>query len=67
MNLGLQTEIKEFRTRSELENISTDLDLLRINSLLIAERILGSCHKGKCRISVTVHFDQSLSCVLLHS
>ncbi|CAG9821966.1 unnamed protein product [Phaedon cochleariae] len=36
---------KEFETLEELENISADLDLVRIQSLMIAERILGSHHK----------------------
>lgn len=36
---------KEFTSLEELENISADLDLIRIQSLLIAERILGSHHK----------------------
>lgn len=35
----------EFKTKEELENIATDLELMRVNSLLIAERILGLCHK----------------------
>lgn len=36
---------KEFSSLAELENISTDLDAIRIQSLLIAERILGPHHK----------------------
>lgn len=36
---------KEFESAEELENISADLDLIRIQSLLIAERILGPHHK----------------------
>lgn len=36
---------KEFGSMDELENISGDLDAIRIQSLLIAERILGSNHK----------------------
>lgn len=36
---------KEFETNEELENISADLDLIRIQSLMIAERILGPHHK----------------------
>jgi hypothetical protein len=36
---------KEFTQRSELEALSLDLDLLRMQSLLICERILGTVHK----------------------
>ncbi|GJQ75780.1 hypothetical protein Trydic_g17851 [Trypoxylus dichotomus] len=36
---------REFTTMSELENIMADLDSIRIQSLLIAERILGPYHK----------------------
>lgn len=36
---------KEFETMEELENVSDDLDQIRIQSLIIAERILGSHHK----------------------
>ncbi|CAG9858850.1 unnamed protein product [Phyllotreta striolata] len=36
---------KEFETMEELGDISVDLDLIRIQSLLIAERILGPHHK----------------------
>ncbi|CAH0554463.1 unnamed protein product [Brassicogethes aeneus] len=36
---------KEFETFEELENISTDLDAIRTQSLMIAERILGPHHK----------------------
>lgn len=36
---------KEFETVEELDNISTDLDLIRLQSLIIAERILGPHHK----------------------
>lgn len=35
----------EFRTLEELDNISTDMDAMRIQSLLICERILGISHK----------------------
>ena len=35
----------EFTTHEELENLSMDLDGMRIQSLLICERILGSTHK----------------------
>lgn len=35
----------EFASSAELDNISTDLDFIRIQSLLIAERILGPYHK----------------------
>ena len=37
--------VREFCDRSELETISLDLDALRIQSLLICERILGTLHK----------------------
>lgn len=36
---------REFTTMSELDNIMADLDSIRIQSLLIAERILGPFHK----------------------
>ncbi|XP_044755907.1 protein fem-1 homolog C [Coccinella septempunctata] len=36
---------REFQSMEELENMSGDLDAIRIQSLLIAERILGSTHK----------------------
>lgn len=36
---------KEFSSLTELENIMTDLDSIRIQSLLITERILGPYHK----------------------
>ncbi|KAG5898102.1 hypothetical protein JTB14_027459 [Gonioctena quinquepunctata] len=36
---------KEFASMEELENMSTDLDMIRLQSLMIAERILGSHHK----------------------
>ncbi|RZC37495.1 Fe hyd lg C, Ank 2 and/or zf-C3HC4 3 domain containing protein [Asbolus verrucosus] len=36
---------KEFETMEELDNIATDLDLIRTQSLIIAERILGPHHK----------------------
>lgn len=35
----------EFHTLEELENLALDLDSMRIQSLLICERILGSVHK----------------------
>lgn len=35
----------EFRTLEELENIALDLDSMRVQSLLICERILGPLHK----------------------
>lgn len=35
----------EFSTMSELDNISTDVDSMRIQSLLICERVLGVSHK----------------------
>jgi len=38
-------QVDEFRTRQELEIISADVELMRINSLLMAERILGNHHK----------------------
>jgi len=42
---GLPVHVEEFKTREDLEQISTDVELMRINSLLMAERILGSSHK----------------------
>lgn len=36
---------REFETFEEFENISSDLDLIRTQSLIIAERILGPHHK----------------------
>lgn len=36
--------ISEFTTLAELDNISTDLDAMRIQSLLICERVLGIEH-----------------------
>lgn len=36
--------VKEFATLSELENISMDVDAMRLQSLLICERILGIQH-----------------------
>lgn len=36
--------VTEFSTLSELENISTDVDAMRIQSLLICERVLGIQH-----------------------
>ncbi|XP_055321771.1 protein fem-1 homolog C isoform X2 [Sitodiplosis mosellana] len=36
--------VMEFATLSELENISTDVDAMRIQSLLICERVLGIQH-----------------------
>lgn len=35
----------EFQTMEELENIATDIDQMRTQSLLICERILGPAHK----------------------
>lgn len=35
----------EFATKEELDNVMTDLDAIRIQSLLITERILGPTHK----------------------
>lgn len=35
----------EFQTLEELDHLSTDLDAMRTQSLLICERILGSTHK----------------------
>lgn len=35
----------EFQTLEELENFSMDLDSMRIQSLIICERILGPLHK----------------------
>lgn len=35
----------EFQTTEELENLALDLDAMRIQSLLICERILGPVHK----------------------
>lgn len=36
---------KEFETDEEYSNMSTDFDMIRIQSLIIAERILGPHHK----------------------
>ncbi|KAG8269251.1 hypothetical protein J6590_004547 [Homalodisca vitripennis] len=36
---------KEFRTEEDLQNISLDLDAMRIQSLLVCERVLGPTHK----------------------
>ncbi len=36
---------REFTERTELESLALDLDLMRIQSLLICERILGTVHK----------------------
>lgn len=36
---------REFSSMAELEQILTDLDAVRIQSLLITERILGPYHK----------------------
>lgn len=36
----------EFTTLEELDNIATDMDAMRIQSLLICERILGITHKN---------------------
>lgn len=35
----------EFSTLAEIENIAVDVDAMRIQSLLICERILGINHK----------------------
>lgn len=35
----------EFSTLTELDNIAVDVDAMRIQSLLICERILGINHK----------------------
>ena len=37
---------KEFKTETELRNLSFDLDELRTQSLLICERVLGPHHKN---------------------
>ena len=37
--------VREFQSLEELENLSMDLDAMRIQSLLICERILGPTHK----------------------
>lgn len=37
---------REFRTEAELRNLAFDLDELRIQSLLICERVLGPHHKN---------------------
>lgn len=36
--------VTEFTTLAELDNISTDVDAMRIQSLLICERVLGIQH-----------------------
>lgn len=36
---------REYASMTELENLVTDLDSIRIQSLLITERILGPSHK----------------------
>lgn len=36
---------REFTTEEELQNIALDLDAMRIQSLLICERVLGPAHK----------------------
>lgn len=36
--------VTEFTTLNELENIATDVDAMRIQSLLICERVLGINH-----------------------
>ena len=38
-------DVTEFTTLEELESLSLDLDAMRIQSLLICERILGATHK----------------------
>lgn len=35
----------EFTTIEELDNIATDVDLMRVQSLMICERVLGIHHK----------------------
>ena len=35
----------EFSTMSEIDNIAVDVDAMRIQSLLISERVLGVHHK----------------------
>lgn len=37
--------VKEFTTIEELNTVANDLDEMRMQSLLISERILGSMHK----------------------
>lgn len=37
--------LKEFESLEELDNIATDVDQIRMQSLLIVERILGAHHK----------------------
>jgi len=44
-DLGNEVVIYEYQTREDLDSMATDYDQLRINSLLIAERILGPAHK----------------------
>ena len=38
--------VTEFQTFEELDNLSTNVDLIRIQSLLICERILGAQNKN---------------------
>ena len=38
--------VTEFQTFEELDSISTNIDLIRIHSLLICERILGPSNKN---------------------
>ena len=40
----------EFTTRAELEALALDLDSLRLQSLIICERILGTQHKVDLRL-----------------
>ena len=40
----------EFTTRAELEALALDLDSLRLQSLIICERILGTQHKVGLRL-----------------
>ena len=50
----------EFTTRAELEALALDLDSLRLQSLIICERILGTQHKvswSSIRFYVTIYFN----------
>lgn len=42
---GEEMLIEEFSNHEEFRNVSADMDLISINSLLMAERILGKNHK----------------------
>ena len=49
----------EFTTRAELEALALDLDSLRLQSLIICERILGTQHKvgwSSIRFDVMFYF-----------